>query len=206
MKNIFIISLIVVLTLYNFKLQAQSDEYDWSFKFGWSIPSFRNFGDTKEWVDKGKGNELILASLGYKNIHLNLQYKYFFGLKSENIIIFNNYEFPTTADYRQVFMNFTFSYEYELTSRLFIEPQIGWVRTQITSNVIDSDGNEIVLNNADGLIIGSNLTKYIKLFGDNYVGIFININYNFINYKTISNDLGGNTLGYGFGFVLKGTN
>jgi hypothetical protein len=206
MKKLFTISLIFLLPLFNSSLLAQSDNYDWSFKFGWGLPSFKNFGDTKEWVEKGSGNEIILGSLGYKNIHLNLSYKYFNGLKSENVITFNEYQFPNTAVYRKVFMNLTLSYEYELISRLFIDPQIGWVRTHITSNVMDNQGNEIKLNKADGLIIGSNLTKYIKLFDKGFVGIFVNVNYNLINYKMISEDLGGNTLGYGFGFVVKGTN
>ena len=178
MKKLFTISIIFLLPIFNSNLLAQTDIYDWSFKFGWGLPSFRNFGDTKEWVEKGSGNEIILGSLGYKNIHLNLSCKYFNGLQSENVITFEGYQFPNTAVYRKVFMNLTLSYECELISRLFIDPQIGWVRTHITSNVVDNLGNEIELNKADGLILGSNLTKYIKLFNKAYLGIFVNMNYN----------------------------
>ena len=55
-------------------------------------------------------------------------------------------------------------------------------------------------------MIGTNLTKYFQIINKGYLGVFINVNYNMVNYKTISEDLGGNTLGYGFGFVIKGKN
>ena len=206
MKKLFAIPILFMLPLFSSSLFAQLDNYDWSLKGGWGLPSFINFGDTKKWVEKGSGSEIILGSLGYKNIHLNLSYKYFNGLKSKNIINFQGYQFPNSAVYRQVFMNLTLSYEYELIRRLFIDPQIGWVRTQITSNVIDNHGNEIELNKVDGLVIGTNLTKYIRLLNKAYLGIFVNLNYNMINYQLISKDLGGNTVGYGFGFFVKGTN
>jgi hypothetical protein len=206
MKKLFAISLILFLPIFNNYLFAQIDRYNWSFKFGWGLPSFQNFGDTRKWIEKGSGNEIILGSLGYNNVHLNLSYKYFNDLRSENIITFEDYQFPNTAEYRKVFMNLTLSYEHELTRRLFIDPQIGWVRAHVTSNVIDNLGNEIELNNADGIIIGTNFTKYFQIITKGYLGIFVNVNYNMINYKAISENLGGNTLGYGFGFVVKGTN
>jgi hypothetical protein len=206
MKRLLILSLILIFPIFNSSVFAQLDRYDWSFKFGWGLPSFRHTGDTKEWIEKGSGSEIILGSLGYKYVHLNLSYKYFNGLVSDNVNIFEGYQFPITATYRQVFMNLSLSYEYELIRRIYLEPQIGWVRTHLTSNVVDNNGDEIELNKADGLTIGTNLTKYIKIMKKGYLGVFVNINYNMIDYKAISNDLGGNTFGYGFGFVIKGTN
>lgn len=206
MRKLITISLIFLIQIFNCSVFAQLDNYDWSFKFGWGLPTFQNFGNTKEWIKKGTGNEIILGSLGYKNVHINLSYKYFTGLRSENVITFKEYQFPNTAEYRKVFMNLTLSYEYELISRLYIDPHIGWVRAHVTSNVVDNQGNEIELNNADGLMIGTNLIQYFRIIKKGYLGLFVNVNYNMINYKSISAELGGNTLGYGFGFFMKGTN
>ncbi|MCF8307709.1 MAG: porin family protein [Bacteroidales bacterium] len=207
MKKLFTILLIFLIPLFNSSLSAQTDEYDWSAKFGTGLPSFINFGETKEWVEKGSGIELILGSLGYKNVHLNLSAKYFFGLKSENDITFEDYQFPDNTVYKKVFMNLTLSYEYELRNRLFIDPRMGWAKTYVSPNVKDNQGNEIELDKTtNGVIIGTKLTQYIKTTNKTYWGIFVNINYNIINYKTISEDLGGNTLGLGFGVLYKGTN
>jgi hypothetical protein len=206
MKNFIAISTILIFSLFCKNLYAQSDRYDWSFKFGWGIPSFVNFGDTKDWIEKGRGNEVLLGSLGYKNVNINFSGKFFNGLISENTNVFEGYQFPQNAEYRKVFMNLTLSYEHELINRLFIDPQIGWVRAIVSSDVIDIHGKLIDMNSANGLVIGTNLTKYIKLSKKTYLGFFVNANYNFINYRSISKDLGGNTLGYGFGFLLKGTN
>ena len=203
-KILWLFSLTTILIPNN--LDAQSDSYDWSIKFGWAVSSIHNFGKTKEWIDQGNGKELLLIGIGYQNIHLNLSYKYFNDLKSEKSMLFGSYHFPNTAVYRNVFMNLTTSYEYEIIKRLFIEPQIGWVRSHITSNVVNDQGVLIEIETADGLIIGSNLIKYFKIYNEFYLGVFTNINYNLISYNGVSNDLGGNTLGCGFGFFLKGTN
>ena len=173
MKQISILVFGLILTL---GLKAQSDRYTFAIKTGWAKPSFVNFGKTGDWINKGNGNELALIGIGYKNIYLNLSYKYFNGLKSEKEMNFEDYIFPTTAEYRNVFMNLTTSYEYEILQRLFIEPQIGWVRSYITSNVVDENRNEIEINKANGLLFGSNLTKYIKLYNKFYLGIYANVN------------------------------
>lgn len=59
--------------------------------------NIRYFGDTKKCFERGIGNEIILGSLGYKNVHLNLSFKYFNGLKSDNVNNFEGYQFPNTA-------------------------------------------------------------------------------------------------------------
>lgn len=206
MKKTITIAIFLISIIINNNLFSQTDKYEWTFKLGWGLSTFVNYGETKDWVETGKGNELLLGSLGYKNINLNLSYKYFNGLKSNNEISFNGYIFPNTVDYRKVFMNLTLSYEYELVKRLYIDPQIGWVRTHITSNAIDNQGNDIELNKADGIVFGSNLTKYFKVYNKAYLGIYFNINYNIIDYQNISQDLDGNTLIWGFGFLIRGTN
>lgn len=203
MKQITILFFGLILTL---GLKAQSDRYTFAVKTGWAKPSFVNFGKTGDWINKGNGNELTLIGIGYKNIYLNLSYKYFNGLKSEKVMNIEDYIFPTTAEYRNVFMNLTTSYEYEILQRLYIEPQIGWVRSYITSNVVDENRNEIEIKKANGLLFGTNLTKYIKLYNKFYIGLYANVNYNFINYSKVSSDLGGNTFGYSFGLLIKGTN
>lgn len=203
MKKITILIFTLILTT---GIRAQTDRYTFAIRLGWAKPSFVNFGNTGEWISKGIGNELNLIGIGYKNIYLNLNYKYFNGLKSDKEMIFGDYLFPTSTDYRNVHMNLTASYEYEIIKRLFIEPQLGRIRSYITSNVVDENENEIEIEKANGLIIGSNLTKYFKMYDKFYLGIYANLNYNMINYTKIGSDLGGNTLGYGFGILIKGTN
>lgn len=198
--------LVLFVVCLSFSINAQTHKYTFAVKTGWAMTSFVNYDKTKDWISKGKGNELAFIGIGYRDIYLNLSYKYFTGLQSDKEMVFEGYTFPVTATYRNVHLNLTASYEYELRRRLYIEPKFGWIQNVITSDIVDENHDEIEINRANGLIIGSNLTKYLKFHKYVYLGVTGNINYNIIDYSNVSDDLDGNTLSYGIGLNLKVTN
>ena len=185
---------------------AQSDNYDWSLKFGGTPFSYiSNSGTTYDWYGNSKGQEILLG-LGYKNYHLNASFRYFQNtIKKDLPYDYTIYSLPKGADVRMVFWNVSLSYEKEIVRRIFVEPNVGFLKNFTTSNIMDSKGNEFEIKDLLGLTLGVNLIKYIKFADGFYLGFYVSGNYNFIDYQKLNYGLKNNTLGYSIGAILKGT-
>ncbi len=203
MKQIFFFCLIFL----SIKVSAQSDNYNWSFKFGGGPYSkLINGGSTYNWYGNPEGSE-IFAGLGYNNIIFNCSYRYFDQVIKTNLPYNNTmYYLPKGATVRMVFWNLSVSYEKELGNRFFVEPTIGFLKNYTMSNIKTLQDQEFDIKDLYGVTVGSNMIKYIKFFKEAYLGIYLNLNYNFINYKLLNPGLKNNSLGYSLGVVLKGTN
>ena len=202
--NIKYFLLIGIISI-SLKSVAQSDSYNWSFKFGGTPFSYIvNNGTTYDWYGNSKGGEILLG-LGYKNFHINTSFRYFGNAIKKNLLYDNtNYYLPEGAGVNMVFGNLSLSYEKEMINRFFVEPNIGLLRNYITTNVVDAVGNKFGTKNLYGLTFGTNLIKYIKFQDGFYLGFYISCNYNFIDYQKLNSELKNNSLGYSIGVILKG--
>ena len=205
MKTIIKYFLLVGVLSSSLKSEAQSDNYNWSFKFGGTPFSYIvNNGATYDWYGNSKGGEILLG-LGYKNFHINTSFRYFGNAIKKNLLYDNtNFYLPKGAGVRMVFWNISLSYEKEIINRFFIEPNIGFLRNYTTTNIIDFGGNEFDIKDLYGLTLGTNLIKYIKFPNGFYLGFYISCNYNLIDYQKWNSELKNNSLGYSIGVILKG--
>lgn len=202
MKSIGFICLVFI----SFLAQAQSDVYKWSLKFGGSTSShIINKASTYDWYGNSKGPEFFLG-LGFRNLHLNTSYRYFDEPIKKNLLYANTiYYLPKDASVRMVFWNLSISYEQEIIKRFFIEPAIGYLQDYTTSNIKDLKENEFDIKDLNGLTIGANLIKYIKFSEGFYLGFYLDLNYNFLNYQSLNSGLTNNSFGHSIGVVIKGT-
>ncbi|MCL2683098.1 MAG: hypothetical protein FWE63_06415 [Bacteroidales bacterium] len=189
------------------KSTAQSDNYTWSLKFGGSpFSNIINHEKTYNWYGNSTGPEILLVGLGYKNYILSTSFRYFENTTKKDLPYRNtNYYLPGRSNVRMVFWNVSLSYEKEIIRRIFVEPNVGFLKNFITSNIVDFEGNEFEIKDLSGLTVGVNLIKYIKFIDGFFLGLYISGNYNFIGYRKLSSDLINNTFGYSIGAVFKFT-
>jgi hypothetical protein len=182
---------------------SQSDKYDWSCKLGGGSTYNINNGNTKDWVGNLKGS-FFFVGIGFKNIHINFSPKYY-NAQTKTELNYDDKVLPINSEFNFVFLDVTLSFEKELANRFFIEEYIGYVSNNITSNIVHPNGDELEIRNTSGITIGCNLIKYIKFYeAGGFLGPFINVNYNFIDFKKVSSELDNNALGFSFGVILKG--
>lgn len=197
-------SLLIVCFLFAcLNVNSQSDKYDWSLKLGGGKALIINNDNTRNWIGNLNGSFFFLG-FGFKNFHLNAAFKYF-GEPTKTDLSYDNKVLPRRAKFNFVFFDLTISYEKELISRLFIEPYLGYVANNITSNIIHPNGEKLDIRNTYGATIGLNVIKYIKISENGgFLGPFISTNYNIINFKEVSSELDNNAIGLSFGVILKG--
>ena len=199
------ILLIGILSI-SIESMAQSDNYDWSFKLGSTIFSnIVNTGTTYGWYGNAMGPEFFLE-IGYNNYILNTSLRYFNNPTKKNLPYDNTYYYlPEGANINMVFWNIGLSYEKEIIKRLFFEPNVGFLRNFISSNIIGFDGKEFDIKDLSGLTLGVNIIQYIKFTDGYYLGLYVSGNYNFINYRKLNYYLNNNSFGYAIGCILKFT-
>jgi len=183
------------------KAKSQSDRYDWSLKFGGGSSWLLNNNKTTRWFGNSKGSFFFLGA-GYKNVHINATFKYF-NENTKTDLTYDDKILPLGAQFNIVFFNLTTSYEYEVGSNFFVEPYIGYIQNNITSNIVHPNGDELDIRNTSGITLGLNFIKHIKFFNGAFFSPFIGINYDIINFKKISSDLDNNAKGISFGVMLK---
>ena len=200
---ITIVTAIALLLIASTDVKSQSDNYKWSIKFGGGISRMIPSGTTKDWYGIGKGPQ-IFAGIGFKSVHLNATFSYYDSEVKQDLE-YQDYILPMNSTIRMVFFNVTFSYEQEIINRFFVEPYLGYLNNNITSNIIDSDGNDIEFENIYGMTLGFNVIKYIKITDGFFFGPYFGLNYNFLSFDKLNPNLKNNALCYSFGIVIKGT-
>lgn len=202
-KKIRKILIIIPLLLFSCSaLKAQSDIYNWSIKLGGGYAFTVPGGSTKEWWGNSNG-PMLFAGVGFKNILLNATFRYF-SEETKSDLTYGYYILPEGANVRMVHFELTCSYEKELAYRFFIEPYLGYLKNNISSNIIDTQGNEINIEDINGATLGLNFIKYFKFIEGGFIGLFVNVGYDIINFKKLNPNLSNNSFGYSFGISLKG--
>jgi hypothetical protein len=90
---------------------------------------------------------------------------------------------------------------------LYFEPYISFVSSSISTQLIyynSLQNVDIGFSEKDkGITVGFNLVKYFRLSKKMFLGIYSNLNYNFVNYDNINSRATNNSFGYSLGLSLK---
>jgi len=196
----FILSLCLIA--FSLNATSQSDLYNWSLKLGGGASWLINNGKTNQWYGNPKGS-FFFAGLGFKSVHINTTFKYF-NNDTKTELTYDDKILPAGAQFNIVFFNLSVSYEYEIGDRFFIEPYIGYIQNNITSNIVHPNREELNIRNTTGTTLGLNFIKHIK-FHDNglFFSPFIGLNYDIINFQKLSSGLDNNAKGISLGIILK---
>lgn len=195
--------ILVFVFLFN-SIKAQSDFYNWTFKFGGGSARIATSGALYDWYGNGKGPQIFVAA-GYKNILLNATASYF-NEATKTDLDYNGLIVPEKTDARMVYLNISVSYEQEIGMRFFLEPYVGYVMDRITTNAIGFMGDEVeIIRDINGMAVGLNIIKYIKFYDTLFIGLYFNTYYNFLPYNEINEEMPKGSLGYSFGIILKAT-
>jgi hypothetical protein len=175
---------------------------DWGARFNLGISKF-NYGDkTAEWLGNHASPDLNLSIL-YKNYRFGIGFKpWTVNPKSE--LEFNGDTLTTFANLNPIKFEFLFGYNFSDLEYVNIEPYIGYLINSF--EVINEDvlQKKYDIPTQSGFTIGISVYKELIDFNpyDN-LQLFINTNYNFVDFSKVNSALDNNFWAFEIGITYQ---
>jgi len=157
---------------------------------------------TQEWLGNHGGPNFNLI-LTLNKLNFGLRFKPW-TVNPKTELSFDNIILPRYASLNPVKIDYYAGYSIDLNHKISIEPYLGFSKTIFY--VI----NEVELQQtysipkANGLISGATFNKYFKINNSEYIALFTNIGYSFVDYKKTNQNLGIGYFEWTIGIAYKG--
>ena len=175
---------------------------DWGARFNLGVSKFNYGAKTAGWLGNHAGPDLNL-SIFYKNYRFGIGFKPW-TVNPESELDFNGDTLTTFADLNPIKFEFLFGYNFNDLEFINIEPYVGYLINSFI--VINEDvlQKKFDIPTQGGFTIG--VTVFRKLFEfnpyDNFQ-IFINTNYNFVNFSKVNPSLDNNFWAFEIGISYQ---
>lgn len=157
---------------------------------------------TKAWLGNHNGLSIGLI-LAIKHFNIGFRFKPWTVNPNQNLV-FNSDTLSKLAKLNPVKLDYFLGYSFNFKYNISIEPYIGYSRT-VFAVINENDlKTKFTIPAANGFITGLSLNKYFKLKNAKYIGLFANLGYSSVNYKTTHKSLGNGYTEWTLGISYKG--
>lgn len=161
---------------------------DVGIRFEIGISKYYYNEKTEQWLGNHGGPNFNFILTANK-LNFGLRFKPW-TINPKTELIFNSDTLPTYADLNPIKIDYYVGYSFDFNNNISIEPFLGF--SQSIFSVINEDvlKKTYSIPNALGLITGVAFNKYFRIKEYEYVALFVNLGYSFVNYKKMHESLG----------------
>lgn len=166
------------------------------------ISSYYYNDKTQQWLGNHVGPNFNLI-LTLNKFNVGLRFKPW-TLNPKTELSFNNIILPENASLNPVKIDYYAGYSIDLDHKISIEPYLGFSKTIFYVINEDELQQAYSIPKANGLISGVTFNKYFKINNYDYITLFTNVGYSFVNYTKTNPNLGIGYFEWSIGIAYKG--
>ena len=157
---------------------------------------------TAEWLGQHGGPNFGLTFI-FENANVGVKFKPW-TLDTKNSLDINGYVLPIMTKLNPIKIDYFLSYNFNLQRNITFEPSIGYTRSIFVIMNEESAGSSFSIPITGGLVLGISSSKYFTLNYNEFLSIFGNVEYAFVDYTKVSSDLGYGYFDFTIGIAFKG--
>ncbi len=157
---------------------------------------------TAEWLGQHGGPTFGLALI-IENTNVGVKFKPW-TLYPQKSLDINGYVLPITTKLNPIKIDYFLSYNFNLKGNLTFEPAFGYTRSSFVILNEDDTGPSFSIPKIGGLLVGISASKHFTLKYNEFLSIFSNVEYAFVDYSKVSSDLGYGYFDFTLGIAFKG--
>ncbi len=187
---------------YTYKAFKCSKYTDAGLRIDIGISHYYYNAPTRAWLGNHGGPSIGFV-LAIRHWNVGFRFKPWTVNPKQNLV-FNSDTLSELAKLNPVKLDYFLGYSFDFKYNISIEPYIGYSKTVFAVINEDEIKAKFSIPTANGIIGGLSINKYFKLKEAEYIGIFANLGYSFVDYKATHKSLG---LGYSewtIGVAYKG--
>jgi len=157
---------------------------------------------TAEWIGQHGGPTFGLTFI-IENTNVGVKFKPW-TLDTKESLDINGYALPMNTKLNPIKIDYFLSYNFTLKRNIIFEPALGYTRSIFVILNEDITGSSFSIPKTGGFLVGISASKYITINYNEFLSIFGNVEYAFVNYSKVSSDLGYGYFDFTLGIAFKG--
>jgi len=157
---------------------------------------------TADWIGQHGGSHFGLTFI-IENINLGFKFRPWTLYPKKSLDI-NGNALPLTTKLNPIKFDYFLSYNFNLKGNITFEPVLGYTRSSFVILNEDKTGYSFNIPKTGGLLAGISASKYLTIKSNEFLSIFSNVQYAFVDYSKVSSDLGFGYFDWSLGITFKG--